>query len=110
MTDRISVHRTTENAETVRKARDLAWVASLLIVLSPTGYILLLLAEQNPFDLVKSILFFIVPALLVMRLIVVAIQLGGNLNDHDFLARMEPWAYPPLYLASRLLGLVKNAD
>lgn len=81
-----------------------------MIVLSPTGYVFLLLAEQNPLALTESILFLVLPLLLVIRLVVVAMQLGQNMSDHDFLKRMDSWSYPPLYLAARLFGFAGSAD
>ena len=110
MTDRISVHRTTENAETVRKARELAWVASLMILLSPTGYIFALAIEKTPLDMFEGAMFFVIPVVVLIRLIVVATQLGRNLQDHDFLATMKSWPNPPAYLAARVFGLVKGAE
>ena len=110
MTDRISVRRTTENAETVRKARELAWVASLLIALSPAGYILALAIDEHPFDLIETTAFLAIPVVILVRLIVVAIQLGRDLEDHNHLATMTSWSYAPIYLAARLLGLAKNME
>ncbi len=110
MTDRISVRRTTENAETVRRSRELAWVGSLLIVVSPAGYILALASQRHPFNLFESAVFLALPIVVLVRLIVVAIQLGRNLEDHNYLATMTSWSHPLLYLAARLLGSAKSTE
>ena len=56
------------------------------------------------------ILFLVLPLLLVIRLVVVAMQLGQNMSDHDFLIRMDSWSYPALYLAARIFGFAGSAD
>ncbi len=109
MSDHISVLRTTGNAETIRKARELAWIGCLMVAISPTGYVVAQLIEKRSFNPIESALFVGIPVLVLARLIIVAMQLGKNMNNHNFLVRMEPWRYPHFYVVARLLGFAENA-
>lgn len=117
MTEQTRVERSIVASETIRKARELAWGA--LLVFPFLGAVIfhglnvgLSIGAINLFglsDLVVLLIAALLLGFLFLRLIVVAIRLGRDLRNTDFLQTQQPERFPSTYLIKRILGLSTNA-
>ena len=116
----MSEHSTVDTAiaatETVRKARELAWMLSVIFVVVPIVAVAEIYFLRSPTDAVVSVQDILEAAALgvistavLVRTVIVALQLGRNLADPSFLMRQAPSRFPQLYLFKRFFGVNTNA-
>ena len=103
-------------AETVRKAREHAWLLciGLTIAIVVFGVRFAVFTSDASIEYYSSnhlrpVLYIVIPLLVLVRTVVVAIHLGGNLKDPQFLITQETTRFSEWYLFKRILGLATNA-
>ena len=100
---KVELSRTIESAEVVREARSIAWIGCLVFALSPTSYIFYLALALDSMSFEQVVLFVVLPGLLLVRTVIVALKLGRNLTDHEYLANTSIPRNPHIYLAKQIL-------
>ncbi len=104
MPSKIEPHKTIEKAEVVRGARETAWMLCLLLVLSPTSYIIFAANPIETMSLTEMGLLVLLPSLVFVRSMMVAVRLGQNLIDHTFMTNENIRGGTLYYFVTRFFG------